>query len=114
MNYKLLSRPLLGQYDECTGSITVGQDIQKIPPDEYGNGFDGGPFPSRKLETYTRKLEKHAGKEWHTETLPLSKDGAIKAIKDRLAVHPKADFPLNVGHEYINPNADWAYAVVEA
>lgn len=114
MEYILLSRPLKGQHNETTGSITVGQDISKIPPDEYGNGFDGGPFPSRTLETYTRELVEHAGKEWYRETLPVSKESAIKSLKDRLGIKSKTNFTLNVGQTYCNLEEDWRYAVVEA
>ena len=114
MDYILLSRPLKGQLNDCIGTITVGQDIQKIQPDEYGNGFDGGPFPSRTLETYTFTPTRHDGKDWHTETLPLSKESVTKCIKDRLCINTKASFTFNVGEEYTNPNEDWAYAIIQS
>ena len=105
-SFIVCSRPLDGRYANCSKTITVGHEVFPIEPDEYGNGFDGGEFPSG-TETYTENL---IDGQWHQETLPMSMTGAADALSKRLG--KKCETP-QAGKEVTNKDGDFAYMIKE-
>ena len=106
--YIVASKPLMGQYDGCSTSITVGDEVMPIPPDEYGNGFDGGMMPSG-TETYTQEL---INDEWHQETLPMSFSDAKEVMLKRLDT--KQDLQVSQKESITHQDGDWAYVILPA
>jgi hypothetical protein len=106
--YVVCSKPLQGQYDGCSTSITVGDEVFPIPPDQYGNGFDGGMMPSG-TQTFTQQL---INDEWHQETLPMSFEDASKAMLKRLDT--KQELKINQKESVTHQDGDWAYIILPA
>lgn len=79
-----------------------------IPPDMYGNGFDGGMMPSG-TETYTTNL---IDGKWYQETLPMSYDDAREALDLRVGKNSTmAEFsPFAIVH---NADHSWEYTILE-
>ena len=106
MSVVLLARPLDGRYDDMNVSITIGDEVAPIPPDEYGNGFDGGMMPSG-TETYVQQL---VDGKWHQETMPMSYTDAVAVMNKRLG--EKGILP-EVGAEVTNKDGDFVYTIKE-
>lgn len=111
-NFIVCSRPLDDRFKGLSKSITVGDEIFPIPPDEFGNGFDGGMMPSG-TETYTEQL---IDGKWHQETLTLSLTDAVSAIGKRLGRKWNENDPTTpqVGKEVTHKDGDFAYVILPA
>ena len=109
MSYLVLSRPLDGRFDGMSGSITVGDEVAPIPPDEYGNGFDGGMMPSG-TETYTQQL---VDGKWHQETMPMSYTDAVAVLGKRLGKKWNENDPTmpQAGEEVAHKDGDFVYLI---
>lgn len=103
------SKPLDDRFKGLSKSITVGDEVMPIPPDEYGNGFDGGMMPSG-VERYVEQL---IDDQWHQETLPMSYTDAIGALGKRLNKKYKNETP-QVGEEVVNEEGNFAYVILPA